>query len=225
VRLQVLALILIVLAAIAAGQYAMDHWTDWNAQTKASAWVAAGTIALASATFWSVLQTLNVIRGEDRRHQQGYAPFLLLGDSINNGEEYNAGYTLKNKGDGIALNITFQIRGQATVATFRFPPDVPGFTDIEKHKAFLEEHKTLVYHELVDTESLSASFPGGWDTFSQEVFRKPPGNLAELEDVIYSFCLIQYNDVFGNPYETRYTDDRLDRYEWIQPQSLRIPKA
>jgi hypothetical protein len=145
--------------------------------------VAAGTLALAIVTVASVLETRAVIRGEDRRHQQGYAPFLTLGDHFNTGADYENGYTLWNKGDGIALNVSFQVRGRATVATFNFPltPATVPLLTIEDQRAYREKYKALEYYDLDDRESLSASFPGGYETFWQEIMRRPPGALSEIE--------------------------------------------
>ena len=55
----------------AIGQYTMNHWTAWTPETKASVWVAVGTLLLAVATAWSVWETRLVIRGEDRRQEVG----------------------------------------------------------------------------------------------------------------------------------------------------------
>lgn len=209
--------------------FATKHlWFDsLQAGEKAIFWtnvaVAFGTLALAVVTLASVLETRAVLRGEDRRHEQSYAPFLTLGDYLNTDEKYEGGYTVRNSGMGIALSITFEVRGRVTVASFDFPPgpvDAP-MTTIEEQTAYREKYKELNDFDISDQESLSASFPGGYDTFSQEILKSPPGPLAEIEDVTYSHCVLRYHDIFGNRYETRYTDDRLDRFDWVQPVNLR----
>lgn len=88
------------------------------------------------ATFWSVWETRLVIRGEDRRHQQGFAPLLTLADHTNSGAHYEQGFTLWNEGQGIALNVRFHARGRAAKATYNFPPGArPATTDVEEAAA------------------------------------------------------------------------------------------
>jgi hypothetical protein len=144
---------------------------------------------------------------------------LTLGDYINSGENYQQGFTLWNKGNGTALNIKFQVRGRATKQTHDFPPGIHSSSSQEEAQAWAEQHKILTDYDFNAAESLSASFPGHYDTFSCEEITNTKGLLV---DVTYSHCLIEYYDIFGNRYETKYTDDRLDRFEWIQPACLRI---
>jgi hypothetical protein len=215
VRIAILAGALLLLYAV--GQYAMNHWTCWAPETKASVWVAVGTLLLAVATAWSVWETRLVIRGEDRRHQQSFAPFLVVGDHFNNGEDYHEGYTLHNYGSGVALDISFTVRGKATLQKFTA---ALGYMSEADHEKWVAEHTQFESRDLDDTYSCSAMWEGGTQTFTQAAMTVASGVLT---DVTYSFCAVQYSDTFGNRYETRYTDSRLDKFKWIQPDSLRIP--
>lgn len=216
---RILVLILGVATVIVATQYSMNHWSHWSAETKANVWVAVGTILLAVATFWSVWETRLVIRGEDRRHQQTFAPFLLLQDNLDDSNAHERGYTIYNIGSGVALNVAVEVVGCATISTFHRPPGIHNFTTLQEQEAFVEKHSTLSDYHLRDVYSCSALAEG------REVFFRSP--LAKTADKVtavgYSSCSIRYQDMFGNRYETRYTDDRLDGFEWIQPESLRVP--
>lgn len=76
-----------------------------------SMWVAAGTLALAGMTWWSVSRTNAVISGEDRRHQQGFAPLLVLKTqserlTLPQGASFPIQRTvIVNEGIGLALRV------------------------------------------------------------------------------------------------------------------------
>src|SRR5579863_3852771 len=67
------------LVLIAVVQWMMVRaFPDWNAETRASVWVAIGTIFLALATCLSILETRAVVRAEDRRMQNALSPLLII---------------------------------------------------------------------------------------------------------------------------------------------------
>lgn len=199
------------------GQLAMSRWTQWTVETKASVWVAVGTLLLAVATAWSVWETKMVLRGEERRHQQSQAPLLVVLDNPNRDETYTRGFTIRNRGTGIALHPRLMIRGTVTISKLKLPPGNRFFSTTQEQQAFNEKHTVVEYHDFESTKAWSASYANGWDTFDEEILANPDGS---IDDIAYSRCKVIYYDMFGNQYETRYTDNHLDRFEWVQPQSL-----
>jgi hypothetical protein len=70
--------------------------------------VALGTLALAGVTYWNVRQTNFVIAGEERRHQQQFAPLVELYRSQN-------AIDYQNIGTGLALRIHIMITVAFTI--------------------------------------------------------------------------------------------------------------
>jgi hypothetical protein len=179
----------------AAGQTAMNLWTCWSPETKANVFVAAGTILLAVATFWSVWETRLVIRGEDRRHQQSFAPSLRLDSSATP----IGVFCVTNRGKGLASNI----RVHLTVPVYFLATsgvETSEQVTVERtisqvavrEKAFLNLHSGLPernYHAVA------------------------------AHAVIFA-----YEDMFGNEYGTLYHDWNRNEFdfEWNQPQSLQL---
>jgi hypothetical protein len=109
-RMKRIALLVVgLLLVYAVGQYAMNHSTAWTPETKASVWVAVGTLLLAIATAWSVWETRLVIRGEDRRHQQSFAPSVRLIGPQGYGNSNRFWYVIKNKGFGLANDVSVSL--------------------------------------------------------------------------------------------------------------------
>lgn len=183
--------------------------------------VAVGTLALAVVTVVSLFQTRAVIFGEDRRHQQGFAPLLTLSDHFNSHEEYQPGYTLYNIGKGIALHVSVRVAGEATTTTYDLPPGATFFPTEDERKAFLKKHAVTKSTEIDDSYDCSALTDGGSTFFVQQFF---VDSFPIITNVQYSKCSILYSDMFGNRYSTVYDDDRLGKYRWIQPKHLRIPE-
>ena len=114
--------------------------------------VAVGTLALALITFVSVLKTNDVIGGEDRRHQIGFAPYVVIQVRRVEGKQLSArAYSapekylvLYNQGFGIATDIVVEIENVDDVNTaipsrdlgvkdeciFRVPADPPSGTAV-----------------------------------------------------------------------------------------------
>jgi hypothetical protein len=188
------------LLVYAVGQYAMNHWTAWTPETKASVWVAVGTLLLAVATAWSVWETRLVIRGEDRRHQQSFAPMLKLvwreGSKAN---EFH--YLILNDGMGMAVNISLDYSGHVNGST-----TVPGA--VPKPVA------------ADVTDSLSFSQVKG---VVEVMITVPPPDGAYYHSLALSKVTLRYHDMFGNPYKTLYNDwqNKRQEFDWEQPDSLK----
>ena len=192
----------------------MQFFTCWDAGTKASVYVAIGTIGLAVATFWSVYQTRAVISGEDRRHQNAYAPLVVC-----QGFPYESGSPtqnrflaclLRNDGMGMALNITVDVKGR-----IQKRESTPGLGEGQHHSDFT-------------ANGTAALIPNRKDEHWASIFMLtlPDGFLAlDIHRVA-----IQYEDQFGNLYETLYQDWQAKPGpaafdEWRQPQYLKIPRS
>ena len=105
------------LAFYTISQYLMNHSTTWDAATKASVFVAAGTLLLAVATAWSVWETRAVIRGEDRRLQQSLAPYLTFRfqrAQPDLGDEEITGFQVTNSGYGLARDVAISVKAWRT---------------------------------------------------------------------------------------------------------------
>jgi len=87
--------------------------------------VAIGTLALAIITFVSVMKTNDVIAGEDRRHQIGYAPFVVVKQRMTEGRSLRNAYivpteylVLYNQGLGIATDIEVRFASVSEPAVY-----------------------------------------------------------------------------------------------------------
>lgn len=191
--------------------------------------VAAGTLLLAMFTAQSVQETKEVLRGEDRRHQQGFAPFVTLGDHFNNNEDYQPGFTAHNIGKGVALDVQIRIDGEVTIEYYNFPVEWNPFMSVkvpgqpsreEQEQAEREREKYKVVQSLLISGNYfcSSLWDGGINYFVQHVFAD---NYPTIKQVRYTKVHVTYQDMFGNPYRTVYVDSELKKYRWEQPRSLR----
>jgi hypothetical protein len=184
-------------AIVIAGRYGI------SIDTVASLGVAAGTMALAYFTWESLTKTNEVIKGEDRRHQQGYAPALVVATlSGSAGAQWEM--SLQNKGLGPAKNIRVSFDGVWFKVLGGQRLDTP-LSEGEKYhalsflKASREEYGTFVFGQPSD----------------------------DKQGVVLSSILIGYEDMFGNEYWTHYPKGiaEFQRFEWIPPDNLKIPRG
>lgn len=165
-------------------------------EAAASIGVAIGTLALAYFTWESVKKTNAVIQGEDRRHQQSYAPALVvqfITDKINNYQ-----VTLRNKGIGPAKEISICFDG--------------GWVKDGTRIDFDKEQKTI-YQSFLAT---------GREEYGISFIKLPP---FPIENVAIDSLTIEYKDMFGNVYQTYYPFGMrtIENFIWIPPENLKIP--
>ena len=200
----------------------------------ASVLVAAGTFVLAYFTWQSVTRTNDVIAAEDRRHQQGLAPLLVIEASATQrtvGSGAETGIRVTNIGYGLALNIVVTLQGTFWHDTFsthedteenklrfagKFDPQGRSVID-GKNYLNVTERESEPFDRHVSISAVEAG--GGYfqhePDFLDRVYSRPVA--------LYRVGLAKYEDMFGNPYVTQYLDEELDHYDWHQPQHLRIP--
>jgi hypothetical protein len=188
----------------AAIQVAMNQFTSWSPEAKASVWVAIGTLALAAVTAWSVYQTRSIIGAEDRRHQQGFAPLLVFdGHHIVAG---NLFYLIKNVGMGMAIGV--MVRTEGTFYSSEFQRGIIPMTPYPERPYEGETSHALIVKDDIGDIIIHPMPPDYGGT--------RPGSIE-----------ITYYDMFDNRYLTRYPDvlHMPTSYDWIQPVSLRPSRA
>lgn len=196
--------------------------------------VAAGTLALAYFTWRSVARTGDVIAGEDRRHQQGLAPLLVIEANATQrpvGDGAETGIRISNIGYGLALNIEVKLEGILHYSAFRtfedteenkerfagkFDPAARSVIDGKNHLN-VTERESQTFDRNISISALEAS--GYYFQHEREFFDL----VYSSPVVLYKTAMATYEDMFGNTYVTKYVDEELGRYEWRQPRHLRIP--
>lgn len=196
----------------------------------ASILVAVGTFVLAYFTWQSISRTNDVIAGEDRRHQQSFAPLLVIEAQAAQrpvGDGAETGIRIYNIGYGLALNVGVVLRGTLSYSTTRQYDDTE-----ENRQRFAGRFKGNAYtggglsvaeegsepfhrHLLISAIEAGSSYFQHEQVFFDHVYGGPV--------VSYGEAVARYVDMFGNAYATKYADEELDRYEWHQPKHLRIP--
>jgi heme exporter protein D len=173
--------------------------------------VAAGTLALAVVTVASVLETRAVIRGEDRRHQQSFAPMLQLEWRERSGAN-TFPFALANKGMGMAINAITRVQGTAFGSRLEKEGDPPILSQVRVSKEFAGTYKAS--QVALDGEVIFAVV-----IEAAEV----KGHREGYGDAHPKLVLIEYEDMFGNIYKTSYADwqDKRDDFVWEQPKALK----
>jgi hypothetical protein len=191
---------LVIVAAAIVGAIAVAHrYFGISIGTAANIGVAAGTMAVAYFTWESLAKTSEVIKGEDRRHQQSYAPALVvasLGGSA--GAEWTL--ALQNRGIGPAKNISIHLDG----AWFKVEDGNRIETPLN------DEEKTHALSFLATDRQDYGAF----------VFGRPS---QEKQGVTLSIMRLEYQDMFGNSYVTNYPKGTAEfqRFEWTTPDNLK----
>jgi hypothetical protein len=235
---------LVALVAIAVFIGTKRAWFDGiSSDSKALFWtnvaVGFGTIALASVTYWNIRQTNKVIAGEDRRHQQQFSPLVELYDyraADKMGNSY--GFGAVNIGNGLALNVVIRIdatlhfteqsrveisedeRAQLRAEAFS---QGTGYQDIVlggKYYKYVNTPSSKPLSLLYECSAIKAS--KAYVYFPCELVAEKVGWSERLE---YRSVVLEYDDMFGNKYGTVYQDSALARYQWLQPDHLRIPRG
>lgn len=169
------------------------RYAQWEPKEAIDFWVAAGTLGLAVVTFASVLVTKAVVSAEDRRHRQSLAPIVEV---YYVSDDDGAGFCIRNIGLGPAVNLV----GHVSIRYELFPlPNGP-----RKRSRGIEVALSVVGvgQSLVQLDpELSAN--------------KVRDSECTFQPVIFS-----YHDMFGNRYETSYSNFHGRRYEWSPPQNL-----
>lgn len=119
-RLKVAGLVIVGLLIFVSIQVSMNVFTSWDTTTKASVWVAFGTLALAVVTVVSVLQSKALLSLEERRHQQAYAPILEFELDYDETTDESGSMHLRNGGIGPALTVKLHIEGKNGKGGTRF---------------------------------------------------------------------------------------------------------
>ncbi len=175
-----------------------------DAGTKANIWVAIGTLALAFITWWSLSQTKAVIAAEDRRHQQAFAPLLLLTPPVLSNGRFRS--NVYNGGYGLALRVLVMIEGEFSSTELVNMPPTMALQNLPTI-AMREDGKVHHIGVVAKDERPEMSFP--------------------QPDTRYSIVLltrveIEYADMFGNEYKTTYRTFTLNPndFKWTQPAHL-----
>jgi hypothetical protein len=183
---------------------AVEKW-ELHLDVVANLAVAAGTIGLAYFTWESVRGTKDVIAGEDRRHQIGFAPLLFV-DSVSP-LPGSAKFAMKimNNGLGFVQSGNFTVVGE-----FRTSQFVNGNTalGVMPPKPF----KAIGSYALVAVDK----------TNDVPVSDVP----ANYNQIVLNEVTLCYFDMFDNSYETYYPDWSHDRgdFRWIPPDNLKPPR-
>jgi len=206
------------------------------------AMVGLGTLALAVVTTYNVLQTRDVISAEDRRHQQGFAPLIVIAQRktrMRNGDSGfilqpdGTGYTVSNVGAGIATSITIEIhkvldtsrnkvvrRDDPTLSTEQAahpnakPLVIEG--DLRGVYFWVEESvEAAAYRQFSAIPARSKS----------EIIELDADELLLLDRVKQIRLRATYYDQFGNEYRTDYmpTSGEPEEFFWVRPETLYGP--
>ena len=164
--------------------------------------VATGTLALAAVTVVSVLQTRALIGGEDRRHQQGFYPLVEFAEERTKSLAH--GIHFHNLGKAVARRIHLECGGY-WIEDF--------YSEIERDGSPVMSVTSQQKHRFKEQYNVPALMEG------KDIFVPMTRYMANtfITSTHYDRATIQYQDIFGNPYETVYESSDLSRYDWIQP--------
>ena len=199
-------IVLAALLAYAIGQTLMNLFTCWSAETKASVWVAIGTLTLALVTGWSVYQTRTIVAAEDKRHMQTFVPLAI----IVRGPTYHVAqnlFTLRvvNNGKAPLLNLRIELTGEANLQHIN--------NSSARFHSVLDETMTLSALEErnpYDVALRKVSVPGLPDYWLPE-------------DAWNASATLRYTDIFGNEFVTCYADlTKLNEYHFAPPPIFRL---
>jgi hypothetical protein len=200
--------LLLVCGALVAAGYLLNGLA-WSVETKASTWVAIGTLLLAFVTFLSVFETRQVIFEENRRFELGKAPLLLARTELDD-HQFLSGFVLENLGEGVAIEVELFMR--ALLLEY-----VPGRGQNEVPPEDIETKPIVGAKPWTDSASAPAVAQGGQVTVYVGSFDEFGAyiNLLKIVDLE-----IRYKDMFHNRYRTVYTDFAKRTYRWEQPSHL-----
>ena len=185
---------------------------DFKSEAIANLGVAAGTLALAVITFVSVMKTNDVISGEDKRHQLGYAPII-----IHNGFKFRhqldadevEPYLLRYSSEQIFLRISNVGLGLAKDITVIVSYHFDSGSD---SGSVSEEKKTEpMYIPLLNNDRKNALF-----AVVEIPDDYPAMDATRLE--------ISYFDIFDNEYRSIYEGEQLKhgKFDWKRPEKLSL---
>jgi hypothetical protein len=179
--------------------------------------VAAGTLALAFVTWWNVRQTTLVVTSEDRRMQQGFAPYLTATFKTAPGEEgipdeYDiTGFIITNSGYGIARNVSIHVGAYSV-------PYSPGNHASAERVKMAEGAGRARWTLNATYDVISEKAAVTVYTYCEDgEYRQ-----QSYEPTVVVAAWIRYVDMFGNEYETIYDDWHERRSRWIPPENLRL---
>ena len=199
------------LVTIVALQVGMNLLTCWTAETKASVWVAIGTLFLAVVTAASVWETRLVVRAEDRRQQVSLAPYLTvtLKRQIVEGNAFWNECVVHNAGQGLARDVEVEW----TYFVYRAESDEERTEIIAR----LEGERARAY---TDVTACSVVAENANVTCSLGDEAEPFGVLTT--STYFISCSITYKGLFGSKYEMRYEDWYRQITKWRPPAKLHL---
>lgn len=177
--------------------------------------VGLGTLLLAGVTVRSVLETRAVVRAEDRRMQQGFAPYLTASFRRGEGAESSCiiGFAIKNEGYGLARNIQVE----ATYYSYESEGD-PEETTIDR----VAEAKTYGKGPYTLAAACEVVPEKGERVAYIDYSPYYPDAMVRDSEAVVEKATLRYQDMFDNHYETVYTDWYQRDSKWLPPASLRI---
>lgn len=192
--------------AYAIGQTLMNLFTCWSAETKASVWVAIGTLALALVTAWSIYQTRAIVAAEDKRHMQTFVPLAIVSRGLTYHTAQNLfSIAVVNNGKAPLLNLRIELTGEANLQHI--------------NDSSLRFHSVL--NETMTLSALEERNP-------QKVFLRNasvPGlpDYGLPENAWNASATLRYTDIFGNEFITGYADlTKLNEYHFAPPPIFKL---
>jgi hypothetical protein len=187
---------------------AVDFSPGLSADGKVNVWVAVGTVALAFITWLSLSQTRDVLAAEDRRHQQGFAPLLVLERLRVDGDRVHA--DVRNQGLGLAIRVAVTIDGHLTSTLLVNAPPAGALQPLP----MVGISGATRTHEISVVAKACAA--GLW-------FAVP----ATYDGVELNRVRIEYADMFGNGYATTYGafSSNVNEMTWTPPDHLAVKRG
>lgn len=191
----------------------------------ANALVALGTLALAATTAWQASLTRSVLRGEDRRHQQGFIPIVEMRIFLESGAVPTLAVRFTNVGKGPALNVIAVLSG--TISNVRFSY-IPAAGDREGEyppgeTAFIPVSGSAYLALLPDP---AAGEQYGRTVLFEKALFDAPRPVQFLEGAVsLDGISLSYRDLFDNEYETVYTDWKRQLYYLELPPNWKTRAA
>jgi hypothetical protein len=195
--------------------------------------VALATFALAVFTYQSVRSNKTLISAEDRRQQQSLAPLVTLQlyarDYRANGDVGPVGLELTNIGFGLVLKVNVTLEGWIFVTEWRDVKNVEEnvIIGVTRRTAYDEKGHSILQAPAKAPKSYKKDYR--FSAIAPDE-RKPQadGDLAASWDcrneVKMELAELEYEDMFGNKYQTIYHGPDLSSYDWIQPAHLNLPR-
>lgn len=199
---------------------AFNFYDALQIRDKIDFWVAVGTIGvalftagLAIVTAFSVVETQTILRAEDIRHQEQYAPFvtLELASYYEKTSKFSiiTGFQLSSKGLGPAIVTGYELKGAFHRPRVAAKPDV---FEIEKGE---EVPLDLSARGISWYIRPSESMPVSAKEFEMER-GAVPGGVPDIY-IVFGSVVVSYLDMFGNHYNTVYEDFGKGSYRWVKP--------